>query len=378
MGIQKYLFFVGLLIATTLSFINLARLPRHSATLDSLKRTFHIFVFAIFLYILNFSVAIYNGFGPVVIFRQLFPILLFACGYLVVLEVSEILTPKIVSRLIVAIGIFSALNTFIRWSQLHGATRFSVERLGLDTDLLGLLALLLVSSPTQIMIWRKGARVLVSSIIVGFFFGTFSRSFIPVFAVISGFLFFNIKDRIMTNLIRLFIAIMGIAILVLIGFRYSGLMESNTFALRYLDSFSSLRSGGLSETGLGADPSLVQRKSQGDFAINLWQKHKFFGTGVLDPAVTMDNFMGSFAANGVIGMFLLIMIFFFSVISTRRIRFKAPIADFLSRGFLLILCVYSLIGNWPTNKSAWLTLLFILLMQFSEYASIDKQIRIQK
>ena len=377
-GIQKYLFFVGLLIATALSFINLAKLPQLSATLVSLKRTFHILIFAVLLYILNFSVAIYNGFEPFVIFRQLLPILLFICGYLIVLDVSEILTPKSVSLLIVTIGIFSALNTFIRWSQLHGATQFSVERLGLDTDLLGLLALLLVSSPKQKLVWRKGSRIMVGTIIVGFFLGTFSRSFFPSFAIIAFFVIFNRKERIMTNAIKALSAITGVAILVFIGFNLSGLLNSNTFARRYLDSLSSLRKGGLSESGLGADPSLVLRKSQGNFALGLWQEHKFFGSGVLDPAITMDNFMGSFATNGVIGMFLLIMIYLSSVISIRRMRIQTPIADFLSRGFLLLLFVYSLIGNWPTNKSAWLALLFILLIHFSESAFIDRQVRVQK
>jgi hypothetical protein len=376
-GIQKYLYLSGLLIAAILSFLNLLRLPQSDNFIISVKRMRYILIIAIMLYILNFSAATYNGFDSFVIFRQLLPILLFILGFIVVVDVSGILTPKSVSFIIISVGLFSAVNTFIRWSQLRGATQFSVERLGLDTDLLGLLALLLVSSPIQKLRWRKGIRLLVGTLIVGFFTGTFSRSFFPSFAIIAVYVLVNRKDRIFTGALKFFLALASGAILVLIGLKLSGLLDSSIFLRRYVNSFISLRKGGLSESGLGSDPSLMLRKSQGDFARNIWQENKYFGTGILDPIITMDNFMGSFAANGLVGMFLLVTIYLGTVISIGRSRLHNSIADFISKGFLLLLIVYSIIGNWPMNKSAWLALLLILLLYFSEITFDNRQRRVQ-
>ena len=356
--------------------MSLANLSQNSFFAGNSKKNSNlllIFMIAIILYTVNLFTAIYNDFDLLVIFRQLLPILLFALGFVIVFDVSELLTPKNISIQIILVGLFSALNTFIRWSQLHGATKFSIDRLGLDTDLLGLLALILIVSPVQWVRWKPGFRLLIGSTIVGLFLGTFSRSFIPSFAMIAIFVLLNNRRNMVERFLKTIIFLSIGSVLVLLGLKFSGLLTSSTFLRRYTQSFFSLSKGGLSDSGLGSDPSLLQRKAQGQYAWEIWQDHKIFGTGILDPAITMDNFMGSIATNGIFGATLLISIFAGAVFFISKYSPSVSLANFLAKGFFLLLIVYSLIGNWPTNKSAWLAMLFILLLHFSESRVADNE-----
>ena len=362
---EKYIYLAGLVLASGISI-----LEKKDELTGKLLRKFAILpVLLSVTYGLNFVVAYNLGNNPVVIFRQLLPLFIFILGINPIIHCSVLADMKFLYINFILIGLFSALSTYIKWSQLHGGASYGIDRLGLDSDLLGLLALILILAPDYNWGKRILLRASVGIMILFLFIGTFSRSFIPSLLTIFCTSVFIYRRQIASKFLRFVPYFVGLFTSIILITKYSNFANSETFYRRYLTSFIKFRSGGLSDTGLGNDASLIMRKQQGELAMELWSRHKIFGSGILDPSITMDNIRGSFATNGSLGAVILVIffcVFFASVIGIHR---PMDSSRFLAINYIFLLCIYSFLGNWPTNKSAWLGILMILSLYCAQSKS---------
>ncbi len=371
---EKIFYLFGIVIGLGLSLTNLYLNSHLNFDAQKLRSLCSILIYAILLYIFNFLTAMYGNFDFITIFRQLMPIFIFIAGFFIMIECGIFLSTKKILINILVLGVFSAMATFIKWSQLYGALKFNFEDIGFGGDFNGLLALIVLLSTykSNFRYFRKILWMFLIVTIVLFFSLSFSRTYLVLMPLILLFsTLVNSENRIKRTQLVAIYAFMSFLILQLV-LLVSGLGNSSTFLNRYVKSLDLLSIGGLGLNGLGSDPSIVMRKRQGQDALIQWHEHIFFGTGILSPDLTFDHIFATLASNGLIGITLLSML----LIKLLSLSMKWKNKNILSRRiiiqYMLLLVSYSFIGNWPTNKSAWMALLFILGLLVSESKEIPQ------
>ena len=326
-----------------------------------------VFVIVLLSYCVNFFSAIYSGYAVTDIFRALVQMYIFIVGYYVCLHSAIEAHPKFFQNQIILLGLFASLATFFKWVQLRGDLQFTASRIGLDADLVGLLALILILNRNTFGS-RKRENVLTGIagfIIVLCFFFTFSRTLIVAIAlIILSALYFS-KQSLPKKVIKYTFSFLIFLSLLNFSFRYLPLGSSLSFQNRYLRSVQLYFSGGFSSQGLGSDQSLILRNQQGEFAYNLWQEKRLFGFGILPPNITIDNFWGTFASSGIFGVILLFVVFFLLLFAYRN-KYSSLISVRIAKQYFLLLFLYTFIQNWPTGKGAWFATLLAVTFVVSE------------
>lgn len=334
-----------------------------------------VFVIVLLLYFVNFFSAIYSGYAVTDIFRALVQIYIFIVGYYVCLYSAIQSHPKFIQNQIILLGLFASLATFFKWVQLRGDLQFTASRIGLDADLVGLLALMLIlnrdTSGT-----RKRENVLtgiVGFVIVLCFFFTFSRTLIVAIVLIILLALYFSQQSLLKKVGKYTFAFLIFLSLLNFSFRYLSLGSSASLQNRYLRSVQLFASGGLSSQGLGSDQSLRLRDQQGEFAYSLWQEKKLFGFGILPPNITIDNFWGTLASSGIFGVILLSLVFFLLLFAYGN-KYSSLISVRIAKQYFLLLILYTFIQNWPTGKGPWFATLLAVTFVVSETSKrIPKQ-----
>lgn len=366
-NLTKILYIAGITLSLMITILQNQFRFRPRNLSYNLSRFHIVFVLALLLYFVNFISAIYSGYAIADIFRSLFPIYIFIVGYYVCLISAIDAHPKFFQNQIILLGLYASIATFFKWAQLRGEVQFTESRIGLDADLVGLLALILILNSDKSGSTKR-ERVLTfitGNVIVLCFFFTFSRTLVVATALVFFSAFYFSKQPLLKKIYKYTFLFLIFLVLIIFTYRYFSLGSSASFQNRYVRSVQLFLSGRLSTQGLGTDQSLRIRNQQGEFAYNLWQEKKVFGFGILPPKLTIDNFWGTFASSGIFGVILIFLVFFLLLFAYRN-KYSLYISVRIAKQYFMLLILYTFIQNWPTGKGAWYATLLAVTLIVSE------------
>lgn len=366
-NLSKILYLAGITVSLVITIFQHQFQPQTNNFRHFSSRYHIVFVLVLLSYFLDFFSAIYSGYAVSDIFRYLVPKYIFIVGYYVCLNSAVKSGTKFFQNQIILLGLFSSLATFFKWVQLRGDLQFSASRIGLDADLVGLLALILILNRNT-SIGSKRENVLtgiIGFIIVICLFLTFSRTLVIAMAFIILLSFFYSQQSLLRKVAKYAISLVIIFSLLSFSFKYLSHGSFSSLENRYLRSIQLFVSGGFSSSGLGSDQSLRLRKQQGEFASILWQEKKIFGFGILPSNITIDNFWGTLASSGIFGVTLLFVSFSLLLFAYGN-RFSWLISVRTAKQYFLVLILYTFIQNWPAGKGAWFATLLALAFVVSE------------
>lgn len=363
----KILYIAGITLSLAIAILQYQFQFRTRNIGYNLSRFHIVFVIVLLLYFVNFISAIYSGYAVADIFRSLVPIYIFIVGYYVCLISAVEAHPKFFQNQIILLGLYASIATFFKWAQLRGEIQLTESRIGLDADLVGLLALILILNRDKSGITKRERvlTIIAGNVIVLCFFFTFSRTLIVAIVLVFLSAFYFSKQSLLKKIYKYIFSFLISLVLINFTLRYFSLDSSASFQNRYVRSVQLIFSGGLSTQGLGSDQSLRLRNQQGEFAYKLWQEKRMFGVGILPPKLTIDNFWGTFASSGIFGVILLFLVFFLLLFAYRD-KYSSFISVRIAKQYFMLLILYTFIQNWPTGKGAWYATLLTVTFIVSE------------
>ena len=354
----KFLYIAGLVLLSLRSLIQLSLID--SRYRDKAEQIINIIRLCALLLLLNLTVSVVQGFTLLEILRSDIAILIFLLGVPIYVWSGSKLRFSKLADLVVLLGIFSAISFWYTWSQGHGLNNFGSDRIALSsewTSFLGLAICLNSKSRNKIRFLFYSISIVTISLLM--LLSLTRTNILLVLWIILVSLILNSNRTI--NLLRVIaVSFTGI---VFLKFYLPDFFSNTAFISRIQYSWQKYRIGGLSESGIGADQSVLMRHQQTQVAIQIFENNLFFGCGQLPRQQIFDTFAGSVAKFGIIGLTLFFLIFFFlHKILVRQNQTTRYV--FLSLGSALFPA--SLIYNWPDGRSIWLALGLCLALLFSK------------
>jgi hypothetical protein len=357
--------YVSLLIIMTVSrFRSLFGILSQNYFRDSnLKQNIlRITTLLLFLISIQTLVAISNGYSWSEIFRNLFIFVLFILILPISIYCALNLTPSRLITLIVLLGFISSIASAYLWAQRRGLYSFGSSRFGLDAEWIGYIAIIIFLcsrlAESKIEYALRFFMALASTI---FLSATLNRTtYVLVFTLLFSSLILS-KFR-----IRILIFKASLSTAYLFAYRIiTQNVDSTIVQYRIERSFSYLISGGLSESGLGSDLSILQRAEQAALAFQEWKQNPFLGQGALPISRTLDTSVAALLQFGIIGSAIFLIVLALIMIGLLSNTRAAPELRTVVYIFVILTFISTFIYNWTVNKSYWLSVSLIYSLSVS-------------
>jgi len=359
---SKLYYFVGLIFLSLNSLMRLYQLTGSSRSwLNKMKVL--IFLLALLLF-LNFSVSILNGYSILEIVRNQTAILIFLLGIPIAvwcglnIEIATILDGAVV------LGFFSAISFWYVWSQQHGLLRLASGQFALASEWTAFLGLAVSLTTKSLGRIRNFLYTSSAVLVLLLFIASLTRTniLLATWIIVMSIL---IKSGRILNFLKL--TTLGFAALGVIIFGLPGLLSNSAFTQRIFGSWNRFSIGGLSDSGLGSDSSLIMRKIQAKLAMSLFSGDPIFGVGQLPRGQTFDTIIACLAQYGILGILLLVCIYLklYRILGTKSAQSCLYIFPFFSA--LLPACF---IYNWVGGRSIWIASGVALAISVSQQESL--------
>ncbi len=360
--IQKVIYFSIVVIIGFASTNNVLRMRHANDRLSIIKSTFGVFKWLSVLTFYLFIISLSQGNSITDTTRGLFPLLLCLTGIPLMIDAGFNVQKERLFRFTIYFGLVSSFFVWFFWTQRRGFLNFGVERLGLDSEWLAFLALIVLVTQKEKVFRFKVFDVVAAGLIIGLLIFTLTRTNIILILFISLFGLLLAESR-----LKIF------GSLVMYVFFFIATLQSNLFGsefrrefyYRITRSLELFREEGLSSSGVGGEGTFQLRNQQSELALQNWRENFLFGSGTLPKNQIFDSFLATPAQFGIIGLLI------FLIFSYRFVRLFFELSgegSFRKIGYVYFftLLLSSLIYNWPVNKSVWMSISLLVVISINK------------
>ncbi len=365
---QKLIYLTLIFVIALNSAFNVKKNKYLHSNLEIIRSAFGVFNWLALLIFYLTSISFSQGNSLTDTARSLFPLILALIGFPLILDVGLNIGKEKLLRFTVYIGVLSSLFVWYFWTNRRGFQNFNIERIGLDAEWLGFLALIVLIIQTEKIIRIKAFDFIAMGLIIGLLVLTLTRTnlLIVLYILFSGLLLTGSKLKMVGSIAAYIFLIAAIVQSNLLGLAFS-----NAFFYRITRSLQLFRFEGLSSSGIGGEGTLQLRSEQTEQARQVWGDNLIFGTGILPKNQIFDTFMATPAQFGIIGILIFTM---FSYKFMKVFFHFAGKSSLKKVGYIYFTGLFfsSFIYNWPLNKSVWISSSLLMILAINQFSKSNE------